>query len=192
MKNRLRQIKVRVPKQELDQEEFKVLYEVLYDALKSNRKACAQALGIDVRVWKKWQKEPPTWKWWNHILRQCVLHTVSSIQARPSSATRNHLDGIRTRLSSLHRPDKFYEELDNLASSLYGATDHLRRLLLVKGMFKDEIFKAANAGGYSHKSLERASIALGIVKTQEGYGKHKRSYWRLPNIYDADVEGDED
>jgi hypothetical protein len=174
-----KRIKLKQFRPVLNMDEFHALAELLFVALKENNTACAQALGISTKTWLRWNRHPPAWPWWNIVLREAIRQIVSSLEASRAS-TRKHRNQIIRALTALPSNDTLAEDLGDMAYTRAGAQTHLRNKLLKRGMWKDELFQAANMGGYSPKSLEVAARALEIVKTQEGFGKDKRSFWRLP------------
>lgn len=174
-------IRVKHIHRELDIDKFNKLTDVLYEAFKGNKSACARALGISTPTWNKWLTDPPTWPYWNYVLRAIILDVCSDLLSRNSSANRKHKNAIIKSLSAIDKDDPIHSGIDIAGYETTAAYSHLRFMLMKKGMFVDEIMTTANMGGFSRKMLERASEKLGIVKTLEGFGKHKRSYWRLPN-----------
>lgn len=176
-----RNIKADIPTPKLDTKEFEALTDLLYEALKGNQSQCARMLGINIRTWKRWEKEPPTWPWWNLVLRNVIREILAHLRQRSGGITRKHLNRIRDSLSMIPEGETLAEQAEMLAYDYTGAQAHLRRLLSRKGMYWDEIRLAANTGGYTQKTLRVAAKQLKIIKTQEGFGENKRSYWRLPD-----------
>ena len=175
-----RQTKVRAREHKLDTEEFNSLTDLLFELFKENHSACARVLGISRMTWKKWEQEPPTWPWWNLVLRHIIKQYLAPLAAR-RGLTKKHRQRILDRFNEIPNGSEMLDEIDDLAYDLAGAAAHLKRLLLRKGMFWDEIRLPANCGGYTPKTLRRAAKDIGVVKSQEGYGEGKRSYWRLPD-----------
>lgn len=159
--------------------EFNALTDVLFELYKENYSACAKLLGISRHTFKRWEKVPPTWPYWNVVLRHVIKHTLAGI-IQKRGATAKHKKRILAAFNAIPDSTAFADEINNLAYNNAAAETHLRRLLSPGGMFFDEICKAANSGGFDEKTLRRAARNLQIVKTQEGYGEHKRSFWRLP------------
>jgi hypothetical protein len=175
-----RQVRVKAFTPTLDEDEFHALCDLLYELLKKKDSACARVLGVHRNTWKKWNTHPPDFPWWNLILRHLIkLYIAGSISR--GGLTGSHLRAIRDRLSQVPNSTELEEEAVSLAYNLTGAQTHLRELLKKKGMFWDQIRLAAHCGGYSQKTLKQAARSLEVVKTQEGFGKNKRSYWRLRN-----------
>jgi hypothetical protein len=179
-RKRRRQTKIQAFNPKLDIEEFNHLTDLLFEMFKENHAACARALGISRITWKRWEKEPPTWPFWNIVIRHVIKSYLPQLAAR-RGLTEKHRARIILQLSALRDADELGEEIGTLAYQLSGAEAHLRQLLSRKGMFWHEIRAAANCGGYTSKTLRKAARNLGVVKTQEGYGEEKRSYWRLPD-----------
>ena len=179
-KSKRRQIKIKAKAETLDLDEFNALTDLLFEVFKENSAACARVLGISRITWKKWEKEPPTWPHWNVVLRHIIKSYLPALAAR-RGLTAKHKERIIALLTQVKEGDKLGEEIGTLAYNLAGAEAHLRRLLARKGMYWDEIRGPKNCGGYTWKTLRMAARALGVVKTQEGYGDEKRSYWRLPD-----------
>lgn len=164
----------------LDHKEFRQLYEVLIEATKENYSRCGKLLGVTRKTFMAWNTNPPKWPWWNMVLREAIKIMIASTAAK-KGMTRKHRSRIIHLLSQIPKSDSFLMDIENMAYEFAGAEAHLRRLLAKRGMFKDEIMTVKNMGGYSSRSLESAARTLSVVKTQEGYGKDKRSYWRLPD-----------
>lgn len=117
------------------------------------------------------------------VLRAVIKEQLAAIQSK-RGLTRQHRISIRDRLSQIEGHERWAEDISAAAIELSGSERHLRLTLGGNGMFFDDLMKPANSGGYSDKTLRKAARHLGVVKTQEGYGKHKRSFWRLPTEYD--------
>lgn len=175
-----RQTKVKAYTPKLDVEEFQALTDLLFETLKESNAACARILGISRVTWKRWEKEPPTWPWWNLVLRHIIKTYLTTLRTK-GGLTRKHRQRIMDALSRIPQQEAFEAEIDTLAYQLTGAEFHLRQVLLKGGRWWDEIRLPANNGGYNEKTLLRAARRLMVVKTQEGFGKRKRSYWRLPD-----------
>lgn len=178
-----RQTKVKEIVQTLDIDEFHRLTDLLFELLKENNSACARLLGISRITWKKWEKEPPTWPWWNMILRTIITHYLTALQSR-RGLTGKHRTRVMNALSQIQKPEEMMSQVENEAYQINGAETHLYKLLGGKGMFWNEIRKPGNCGGFDVRSLKSAARKMGIIKSQEGYGEHKKSYWRLPTVND--------
>lgn len=172
------QIQAFTPK--LDIEEFNHLTDLLFEVFKENHTACARVLGISRITWKKWETDPPTWPHWPVVIRYVIKSYLPQLAAR-RGITEKHRARIVALLSMMRDGQELGEEIGTLAYQLSGAEAHLRKLLSAKGMYWHEIRAVANAGGYTSQTLRKAARGLGVVKTQEGYGDKKRSYWRLPD-----------
>jgi hypothetical protein len=179
-RSRRRQTKIQAYAPKLDVEEFNKLTDLLFEVFKENSAACARALGISRVTWKRWEKDPPQWPFWNLVIRHVIKSYLPALASR-RGISRQHHQRIIKQLAELRDADSLGEEIGNLAYEAAGAETHLRRLLSRKGMYWHEIRAVANAGGFTSKSLRKAARAIGVVKTQEGYGDRKRSYWRLPD-----------
>ncbi len=175
-----RQINTELPTPKLDLDEFNALTDLLYEAVKGNQALCARLLGVNVKTWKRWEKTPPDWPWWNLVLRTIIKEVLAHLQGK-RGITKHHRNRTLEALSRIPRAEVFMDEVDKLAYNYTAAEAHLRRMLREKGMFWDKLRLPANSGGYTQKTLRLAAKKLGVVKTQEGYGEHKRSYWRLPD-----------
>ncbi len=175
-----RQTKIQKFNPKLDIEEFNQLTDILFELFKENAAGCARALGISRITWKRWEKDPPQWPFWNLVIRHVIKSYLPQLAAR-RGLTRKHQARIIAQLSALRDGDQLGEEIGTLAYQLSGAEAHLKALLLRKGMFWHEIRTAANCGGYTSQTLRKAARGLGVVKTTEGFGEKKRSYWRLPD-----------
>jgi hypothetical protein len=61
--------------------------------------------------------------------------------------------------------------------------DEMKKFLteiLAKGpVLRSSVERAAQARGFSLKTLRRMGEELGVVITSEGFGKKKKSYWSL-------------
>jgi hypothetical protein len=175
-----RQTKVKAKEHTLDTDEFNQLTDILFELFKENHSACARVLGVSRLTWRKWEKEPPTWPWWNLVLRHIIKSYLAPLAAR-RGLTKKHRQVLLDRFNSLTDGSEMLDEIDRLAYDIAGAATHLRRLLSRKGMFWDEIRLPAHCGGYNMKTLRRAAKQIGVIKSSEGYGENKRSYWRLPD-----------
>jgi hypothetical protein len=51
----------------------------------------------------------------------------------------------------------------------------------VKSPDRREIIEAAEKAGFAKRTIYRARKHLGVVVVQSGFGKDKRSIWKLPN-----------
>jgi hypothetical protein len=49
-----------------------------------------------------------------------------------------------------------------------------------------EVLGRARAAGFGERVVERAAVALGVVKQQSGFGSGRRSHWSLPQSRRAD------
>jgi hypothetical protein len=163
---------------QLDHDEFNALTDVLFELVKENHSQCARLLGISRPTWKKWETQPPTWPWWNLVLREIIKHYITGLHAR-RGFTAKHRRTIMDLMQRIPQGDEFVNEIDQLAYNVDGCANHLRATLGGKGMFFDELRTPALCGGYSPSTLRRAAKMIGVVKTQEGYRDKKRSYWRL-------------
>jgi hypothetical protein len=168
------------PKRKLDQSEFNQLTDLLYETYKGNAQRCSEALGITRPTWKKWEHTPPTWPYWNLVLRHVIKQALSHLD-NIGGITNRHRQRVQDALSRIPSSESMLLEAEALSYNYKGAEAHLRALLSKKGMYWDQIKLAANSGGYSHSALRVASARSNIVKTSEGYGSNKRSYWRLPD-----------
>lgn len=175
-----RQIRITAKTHVLDLEEFNKLTDILFETYKEKHATCARMLGISTRTWRSWETKPPTWPWWNLVLRHLLQISISHIEGN-RGFSKEHKDKLRNALGELSHTDPLLDYIEDQSYNIAASVQHLRQLLMKKGRYKDEIFTTAKMGGFSRKTLERASKTLEVVKTQEGYGSHKRSYWRLPN-----------
>lgn len=179
-------------KPKLNIEEFKALYKLLLTASNDNDSACARMLTINVQTWRKWYSHPPTMAHWPLILRHVIIQLLGSMKGRRFSRTNIDWTRIHDQLAKIPHHDQIELAMLEHFRTTQSAEDHLRRLLMGKnGMFWDIIQKAANAGGHSPRALQRASRALGIIKTVQGFGEDRRSYWRLPTLEALTIDTDE-
>jgi len=179
-KHKRRQIKIPLWEPKLDVEEFNALTDLLFETLKENSSACARVLGISRLTWKKWENTPPTWPHWNMVLRNVIKHYLSALNSR-RGLTKKHRTRVMEALANIPQSDELIEDIDMLAYNLSGAQAHIRRILGRSGMSWRDLKKPANCGGYDPRTLQRAAKTLGVIKSQEGFGSDKRSYWRLPD-----------
>lgn len=187
MKSHLRrQIKLEKALLTANVEETEALIELLYYATKENGAHCCRLLDISRPTWRKWVKETPTAWYWPMVLRAAIKHTLSSIIAQRRATSKKFQNDVLHQLAKIPHHKEFEDEIANMAYEITGAQAHLRELLMMKGRWWSEIQTAAHAGGYSKATLRKAAKALGVVKTQEGYGENKDSFWRLPNEDDED------
>lgn len=182
-KNRTRQIKVsKLPQTpQANPEEIAALLDLLFEAQKGNNAQCARLLGIHTRTWKKWAHTPPTEWYWSIVLREAIKHTLASIVAQRRASSKKFQRSILEALSKIPRHREFEEEISDMAYDIRGAELHLRNLLQPGGMWWSDIQRPANCGGYTRQTLRKAAKALHVVKTQEGFGADKDSFWRLPS-----------
>lgn len=183
-KNTRRNIKLNHTVPQLDIDEFNKLTDLLFEAAKENNAYCARLLGVSTITWKKWTNDPPTWPWWNLVLRQAIKHLIANLVAQRRMNTKKHKQRVIQALARIPQSDIMEDSIASLAYDIRGAELHLRNLLARRGMFADEIYKAGNAGGYTPRMLRTAAKKLGVVKQSEGFGEDKRSYWRLPTEED--------
>lgn len=178
-----RQIKVSQFRPKLEVDEFNKLTDLLFECLKEKHAACARLLGISRITWRSWESDPPRWPWWNLVIRHAIKEYLAGVEAK-RGLTKTHRRRILERLAQIEQNDEFLDDIALLAQNLSGAELHIRAALGGKGMFWDELRLAANCGGYTERTLRKAARTMGVIKTQEGYGENKRSYWRLPTEYD--------
>lgn len=179
-----RNTKIRKEIPTLDVDEFYALTDLLFEACKENNAHCCRLLGIGSKTWSRWNKEPPTEWWWNIVLRATIKHVLSAMVAKRRMTTRKHQRRILEAMSKIPHSKDYEAEISNLAYEARGAEEHLRLMLLRGGKWWSEIRLPANAEGYSESMLKKAAKSLGVVKRQEGFGKEKDSFWRLPNADD--------
>lgn len=68
-------------------------------------------------------------------------------------------------------------------SAVDDAADWLRELLKDAGATdRRDILSSAKGAGYSERTIDRARSRLGVVASQHGFGKGKRSLWELPTF----------
>lgn len=179
-----KQVRAALPEVKLNLHDFRILTDLLFELNNRSNAACARALDISVKVWRRWPHTPPKWPYWNFVLKYIVTEMISTMDAKRNSHTAAYKTYAQQQLSSLEEADysAIEQQVDNMTFQIKGAEDHLRNLLVRKGMYFDEIRRAGNSGGYSPRMLFRAAKKLGIKKTTRGFGKDKRSYWRLPTV----------
>lgn len=165
----------------VDLKETEALIELLFEATKENSSYCCRLLNISRPTWKKWITETPTEWYWPIVLRVAIKHTIASTIAHRRASSMIFQNRVRNALSAIPHSREFEDEISNLAFEIRGAQAHLRDLLTPRGRWWSDIKKTANLGGYTKGSIRKAAKALGVIKTQEGYGEDKDSYWRLPN-----------
>lgn len=180
-KHRRRQRKLQKTTPPCDPKETEALLDLLFEASKENNSFCARLCGVDTRTWKRWTKEPPTEWYWPLVLRHAIKHLLSQMIAQRRATTAKFRRGILEALSKIPQHKDFEVDIAHMAYEARGAELHLRTLLIRGGRWWSEIQLPANNGGYSKQTLQKAARTLGIVKTQEGFGKDKDSFWRLPN-----------
>lgn len=176
-----RQVKVQKTTPKADPEEISALLDLLFEATKQNNQHCARLLGISFRTWKKWTTNPPTEWYWSLVLRAAIKHTLASIVAQRKATSLKFQRRILKALSLIPQHKDFEEEISDMAYDIRGAELHLRNLLQPGGMWWSDIQRPAHCGGYTRQTLRKAAKALHVVKTQEGFGADKDSFWRLPS-----------
>lgn len=175
-----RQVKLTKKKISADLEETEALIELLFEASKCNNAHCARLLNISHRTWKKWTTTPPTEWYWPLVLRQAIKHTLASIVAQRKSSSLKFQRDIMQRLARIPNNKDFEIEIADMAYTIRGAELHLRNKLQRGGMWWSDLQRPGHSGGYTKQSLRKAAAALHVVKTQEGFGRDKDSFWRLP------------
>lgn len=177
--------RVKLPKfkPRLDVEEFNKLTDLMFEMCKEKHQTCAKLLGISRQTWKRWEKEPPDWPYWNLVIRYVIREYLGAMQAR-KGLTRKHRHRIMAALQRIENHEELGEEISRIAYNLNGCERHLTQLLATGGMFWDEIRLPANSGGYSERTLRKTARILNLRMSQEGFGPNKRSFWRLPTEYD--------
>jgi hypothetical protein len=176
-----RNIKIRKITPQANLDETEALMDLLYECTKGNAAHCARLMGISRRTWIIWAKDPPTEWYWPLVLRTAIKHTLSNIVATRRATSKKFQRNILEALSKIPQHKDFEEEIANMAYEVSASVTHLRTLLARRGMWWSEIKLAANNGGYSTQTLRKAAKIIGIVRRQEGFGKDKDSFWRLPN-----------
>lgn len=161
----------------LNKDEFNALTDLLFESLNGNVSAITRLLGINRKTWKRWEKEPPEWPYWNLVLRYIIKHTLTGMIGRRRSPASKHKQYIREALARIPKSDELMEEIENAAYELSAAETHVRRLLLRGPMPWHEIRIKSN---FTPRVLRTAAKSLGVVKEQLGYGEEKISVWRLP------------
>lgn len=178
-----KQIRINLTPHTLDPDEFYALTDLLYEALKGNVSECIRLLGISRNTWRSWETKPPTWPWWNFILRHVIIEVLARLKGK-RGLTNSHRNRIREALSRIKSNDHLIALAEQTSDEYTGAERHLFVLLSRKGMYWDQIRLPAHSGGYTEKTLRGAARRIGVVKTQRGFGDEKRSYWRLPRDTD--------
>jgi hypothetical protein len=114
------------------------------------------------------------------VIRLAIKHTLSTIIAHRRATSKKFQRSILEALSHIPQNKDYEVDIADMAYEIRGAEQHLRDLLARRGMWWSAISTVANSGGYSKVTLRKAAKALGVVKSQEGYGAEKDSFWRLP------------
>ena len=164
----------------LNHEEFYDLTDLLFEVLKENNSACARVLGINQRTWMRWSTVPPTMPHWNMILRYVIKEILKSMVIHRVSHAKKTQRRMLDALAKIPDSTDFTKQIEHEAYNESEAMLHLRTLLQRGGMFWDEIKLPGSSGGYSPQTLRAAAKRLSVVRSQEGFGKAKRSFWRLP------------
>jgi len=163
----------------LNLEEFEALTDLLYEAVGGNRSAICRILGIDRRTWDKWITEPPTWPWWNVVLRLAIKHMMIGMHGRRGSPAAKHVAYVRDALARIPNNTELVDEITLQAWQFSAAEEHLRKLLAPGPLAWDRIKLVANSGGFTPRQLRLAANSLGIVKDREFGGS---SMWSLPEV----------
>lgn len=167
----------------MDLEDFKFYYKSLYTVFGSQRKA-AHALDVSYSTYLKWEHNPPSWPYWPVVMEHVLRARLRGLRiSRDESYTSDKYWRITQQLLKHSQHQGLTDAIEDQALEVLGAADHLRRSLSTKGMYWDEI-NANNRtrGYYSARALQKAAKKLGVIKTREGFGPDKRSYWRLPTL----------
>jgi putative DNA primase/helicase len=89
-----------------------------------------------------------------------------------------HAEPVTITADELMRPDG--DESGQTATE--EAVEWLRGLLTdVESLDRREIIEAAEKAGFAERTIYRARKDLGVVFAQSGFGKQKRSIWKLPD-----------
>ncbi len=175
-----KQIKLRKTTPQANPTETAALLDLLFEANKCNNAHCARLLGVSQPTWKRWTKEPPTEWYWPPVIRLAIKHTLASIVAQRRASSTKFQQDIMQALARIPQSKDFEIEIGNMAYDIRGAELHLRNKLQRGGMWWSDLQRPGHCGGYTKQSLRKAAAALHVVKTQEGFGADKDSFWRLP------------
>lgn len=173
--------KVKKTTPQADPQEVSALLDLLFEANKQNNAHCAKLCAVSTPTWKRWNTEPPTAWYWPMILRAAIRHTLAQMVAQRRASTSKFRNRIKAALNAIPQSKEFELEIAEMAYDAQGAERHLRNLLARAGMWWSDIQLAAHNGAYSKQMLRTAAKNIGVVMKQEGFGKDKDSYWRLPN-----------
>lgn len=161
-------------------EETAALLDLLFEVTKCNNAQCARLLEISQKTWKKWIKSPPPEWYWPLVLRALIKNLLASIIAQRKHSGKKYQQQILRRLAKIPNNRDYEIEIGDMAYNIRGAEAHLRAKLQRGGMWWSDLQRAGHSGGYTKQSLRKAAAALRVVKTQEGFGADKDSFWRLP------------
>lgn len=163
-----------------DLEETAALLDLLFEVTKCNNAQCSRLLGISQKTWKKWIQSPPPEWYWPLVLRTLIKHLLSSIIAQRKHSGKKYQQRILRRLNKIPNSRDYEIEIADMAYTIRGAEAHLRAKLQKGGMWWSDLQRPGHSGGYTKQSLRKAASSLHVVKTQEGFGRDKDSFWRLP------------
>lgn len=171
--------------QPLDLDEFSALTDLLFVAMNENHAACARVVGVSRLTWRKWETKPPTWPYWNFILREILKLTMANMHAQRKGHMDTHKKYIEENLAKIPHGNELFRQVNEHTLQISGAQDHLLKLLSQGGMYVHEIRRPANSGGYSDTALRTAARKLGIKKHAVGFGTDKRVKWKLPKQHNV-------
>ncbi len=169
---------------ELDIPEFTLLMEMMRQAFNRHDMHAAKAMGVSYKTWMKWYHSPPSWPYYNVVMIHIITARLRGLNISRKGFTQDQYWYFRQALAKLKSGTQIQSDIEDAAVQAHGAEEHLRDLLAQRGMYWDQIRLPAHSGGYSPARLQRAAKAVGVIKTQEGFGTDKRSWWELPTRHD--------
>lgn len=169
----------------MDEEMFHTLFDILHDnCFRGNYSATARALQISVLTARKWAITPPKRHWELHNLHKAIKEVHNYMAASKHKKIRKRADHVvgRLRFEGLETMADTFEQR---AANHSEACAHVLSLIAhrpTREISSDEMFLAANMGGFSKRILTYALGQMGIEHRTRGAGKDKMTWYYIPQL----------
>lgn len=167
----------------IDEEKFHTLFDILHDGcFESNWSATARALQISEKTARRWAIKAPKRYWEYSNLHQAVKEVHRYMAGSKHKKIRTRAAKV---LGQLNRNglERIAEYMEWNTSSESEAILHLISTIAWqphREISTEELFKAANAGGFSRRTLQRVADEVGLEKETKGYGENKVTWYSIP------------